>query len=349
MLIVLTNNTRPIRERFGIGATNNPELRQKLITDLIQKKFIKCQIIFDSKMISNDWIKNVHDPEYLQFLENAYKNVCDVNDEHWIDLSGGLVPNHFYKTKPNKLVPLYKLSGYYGSDVMSPIYEDTFQNSMISAQQAYIAAEMVYNDNSTNIIYVLACSPGHHAKSKEYGGYCYINNAVVAGYRLIELGKKKVGILDIDTHAGNGTAELVHTNQKFQNKLCACSIHCDPSVEFPSFDGFDDDYKNPNIKNIIMKPKSNINDYVQALNIACDYLKRHHIETLIIAFGADTYKDDPDTSPLAKLNIDVDDYCVMAKIIKAHFPEISIIITQEGGYNLDFVPEIVCSFLKNLF
>ena len=353
MLTILTNNIEQLRERSGTGSTNQPELRQKLIVELIQKQLKNYQIIVISEVVCEKWLENIHDVEYLYFLKNAYCSLNDIQDTHWTDWTGGLVPNHFYKTKPKNQIPLYKLSGYYGSDCMSPIFEDTYHNSVISAQQAFSAAEILSEFDQTqnldsNVIYVLTCSPGHHAKSNEYGGYCYINNVIVTGYRLIELGKKKIGILDIDTHAGNGTAEIINNNPKLKNNMVFCSIHCDPVLEYPSFEGYDDDYNNGNIKNVIMHPNSDINEYQKVLSNACEYLKNNDIEVLIISFGADTYKDDPDTSPLSKLNIDIDDYDIMGKTIKSSLPEIPIIVVQEGGYNMDKVAEIAYRFLRNL-
>ena len=69
---------------------------------------------------------------------------------------------------------------------------------------------------------------------------------------------------------------------------------------------------------------------------------------LIIAFGADTYKDDSDASPLGRFKLELENYDKIAKLIRQHLRKISILVTQEGDYNLEYVPEIVCKFLINL-
>lgn len=348
MLTVLTNIVRPQHERTGTGANNKPELRQKLIIEAIQKNFTECQIIFSSKMIADTWLENIHDKNYIDFLENAFSEWQKIEDPDWIDSTNGLVPSNFYKKKPHRDTPLYKLSGYYGSDYMTPIYRDTYQNVMIAAQQAYKAADIAFNSDSTNIVYVLACSPGHHTKYAEYGGYCFVNNASVTAYRLIELGKKKVGILDIDFHAGQGTADLVLNNPKFKDKIFACSIHVDPMVDYPSFEGYEDECINDAVLNIPLIANAEWEHYKDALETACESIKKWNIDALVIPFGADTYKDDPDASPLGRFKLDIEDYDKMAQIIKKHFNNIPIIVTQEGGYNMDKVAEILCRFLKNL-
>lgn len=56
---------------------------------------------------------------------------------------------------------------------MTPINENTYENCMKSAQQAYLAADYIINNSKDqqNVLYVTASSPGHHAKYQEYGGY----------------------------------------------------------------------------------------------------------------------------------------------------------------------------------
>ena len=348
MLTVLTNNVRQQHEREGRGANNRPELRQKLIIELVQKQFTEFQIIYSSKTISIPWLANIHDIDYLNFLEDAYNELFKIKDTDWMDSTGGLVPNHFFKTKPNKNVPIYKLSGYYGSDCISPIYKDTYQNSMIAAQQAYTAAQILSDSDSSNIVYVLACSPGHHAKTNEYGGYCYINNAVVAAYRLTELGHNKVAILDLDFHASNGCAEMINNNPKLKNKLYLCSIHCDPIVDYPSYEGYEDDYDNDAIVNFPMNPHTTWEEYQEVLENTCTIIKKWGVDALLIAFGADTYCEDPDASPLGRFQLKLQDYDKMGRIIRENFDDLPMIITQEGGYDMENVPEIVCRFLSNL-
>ena len=68
--------------------------------------------------------------------------------------------------------------------------------------------------------------PGHHAGKEKTMGFCIFNNIAIAAQKLINEGKK-VFILDIDAHHGNGTQEIFYSN----NKLFYCSIH--QSFSFP--------------------------------------------------------------------------------------------------------------------
>ncbi len=112
---------------------------------------------------------------------------------------------------------------------------------MQPAGRAYAAAEVWGSDVANkSVLYVLACSPGHHAKTSNYTGYCFLNNGFIAAEKYRQIKKCKVCILDLDYHAGNGTAEIVANNAKY-NDIMACSIHVDPVHDYPSNEGYEDD------------------------------------------------------------------------------------------------------------
>jgi acetoin utilization deacetylase AcuC-like enzyme len=62
--------------------------------------------------------------------------------------------------------------------------------------------------------------PGHHAGRASYMGFCLFNNIAIAAQKLVNQGKK-VFILDIDAHHGNGTQDIFYA----ENKVFYCSIH----------------------------------------------------------------------------------------------------------------------------
>jgi acetoin utilization deacetylase AcuC-like enzyme len=49
----------------------------------------------------------------------------------------------------------------------------------------------------------------HHATQNESMGFCTFNGLMVAATELLGIGAKKVGILDLDHHYGNGTADII--------------------------------------------------------------------------------------------------------------------------------------------
>jgi acetoin utilization deacetylase AcuC-like enzyme len=62
--------------------------------------------------------------------------------------------------------------------------------------------------------------PGHHAKRSRADGFCFFNNIAIATQKLVEEGKK-VFILDIDGHHGDGTQSIFYDT----DKVLFCSIH----------------------------------------------------------------------------------------------------------------------------
>jgi acetoin utilization deacetylase AcuC-like enzyme len=123
----------------------------------------------------------------------------------------------------------------------------------------------------------------------------------------------------------------------------------DPTLDYPSNEGFEDDY--PNSSNVINLPLDGGTEkeaYLEALTEVLDKIKKWGTEALIIPFGADTFLDDPDTNRAGTFKLKFDDYTVIGETIRERLGDIPILVTQEGGYNLEAVPEIVCKFLNSL-
>jgi len=62
--------------------------------------------------------------------------------------------------------------------------------------------------------------PGHHAKPSQAAGFCLFNNIAIATQKLVNEGKK-VFILDIDGHHGDGTQQIFYES----DQVLFCSIH----------------------------------------------------------------------------------------------------------------------------
>ena len=62
--------------------------------------------------------------------------------------------------------------------------------------------------------------PGHHAKPERADGFCLFNNLAIAVQKLVNEGKK-VFILDIDGHHGDGTQGIFYRS----DRVLYCSVH----------------------------------------------------------------------------------------------------------------------------
>jgi len=65
-------------------------------------------------------------------------------------------------------------------------------------------------------------------------GYCYLNNAAIAAQAFTNDGAKRVAVLDMDYHHGNGTQDIFYD----RDDVLFGSIHADPAFEYPSFCGY---------------------------------------------------------------------------------------------------------------
>ena len=61
------------------------------------------------------------------------------------------------------------------------------------------------------------------------GGYSYLSNAAIAAEHAIAAGKRRVAILDVDYHHGNGTQDIFYDRAD----VLFVSIHADPAIDYP--------------------------------------------------------------------------------------------------------------------
>lgn len=346
-------------ERVGFGSTNQPEKRCTAIFDALLASSTKSAIYtadqgpFHGTSSTVDLLRRIHAPAYCDFLKDAYANWQHVQDPFWSDETRALVPNHYARTVPSSGdVPLYKHSGYYCGDYMTPLFESSYTSALtaahVSRHAGYSAATI---DGKGDIFYALVDSPGHHAKYDQYNGYCFFANAMVAAQTMIDESDgavRFVSILDLDFHAGNGTANIVATNPNVKN-VQAVSLHTSPANDYPSFDGYESENIPGLIHNICLAKGTTWEAYKSALAAALDQIERFAPDALVVAFGGDTYKDDPDASPLARFALDIDDYSHMSAAVRARFPALPIVVTQEGGYHMEHIGAITTSFFSGFF
>lgn len=321
---------------------NKPKLRQSIIFDEIKTLHT---VILTENMYKDmiNYLSDTHESQYIKFLQSAYESWLAEN-EHDMDYSkdGGLIPYHFCKNKPDhfhQLAP-WKQMGYYASDSITPIYETTFQNIMKSAHNSYVAAHWLINNMNYRIIYCLNSVPGHHARYDGYGGYCFLNNAMICANVLVGCYGKKVAMIDVDYHAGDGASDILK-NQPNKN-IQAYSIHANPEKDYPSYGGWPSEF------DIIFPKKATWEQYKLCLMDVINKIKKFNPDVLIIPFGGDTYANDIDPSVLYGCSLEIKDYYLMGELLSYNFPDKHFIITQEGGYNYTAIANILKEFLCGL-
>ncbi len=172
-----------------------------------------------------DVAMKVHDRGYLEFLATAW--------DRWAaeGFAGEAIP----VTLPVRRTQMARVPrnidgalGYYANSVETSISKGTYEAVLSSQSSALEGADWLNKGNRS--AFALCRPPGHHAGIDTYGGYCFINNAAVAAQRLLDHGAKRVAILDVDFHHGNGTQDITYR----RDDIFFASLHGDPVDAFPT-------------------------------------------------------------------------------------------------------------------
>ena len=116
--------------------------------------------------------------------------------------------------------------GYYAFDASTPIVDGTWDAALAAARCAMTAAALVIEGEAA--AYALCRPPGHHAGRSSFGGYCYLNNAALAAQYLLDEGCRRVSVIDVDYHHGNGTQEIFWSVTTCSS--CPCTARRTPSI-----------------------------------------------------------------------------------------------------------------------
>jgi acetoin utilization deacetylase AcuC-like enzyme len=276
----------------------------------------------------------VHDADYVDFLRSAY--------DRW-RASGrpGEVIGYTWpvvRRRPLRLDRIDARLGRYSMDGGTPVAEGTRDSAYWSVQTGLAALDAVLEGERT--AFGLCRPPGHHAGADYMGGYCYLNTAAVAAEAAIAAGRRRVAILDIDYHHGNGTQDIFYD----RGDVLFVSIHADPATDYPFYWGHADEIGEGEGKgatlNLPLPRGTDMNGFGAALDIALARIAAFAPEVLICSYGADTFAGDP----ISFFRIATEDYPVIARRIAAL--GLPTAILMEGGYAVDALGDNVAAFLS---
>ncbi len=158
----------------------------------------------------------------------------------------------------------------------------------------------------------------HHAHYDRGEGYCIFNDiAAVTNYFLKNKIKNKIAIIDLDVHQGNGNSSILNGNPKVFN----LSLHGEKNYPFK---------KVPSTLDIGLPDGTGDEEYLKALRLGLDAVKKFHPDYIFYQMGVDPLKEDA----LGKLSLTFDglmerDFQVLSYAKEQQIP---ISLALGGGY-----------------
>jgi acetoin utilization deacetylase AcuC-like enzyme len=227
-------------------------------------------------------------------------------------------------------VETIKSGRFYDSD--TPNLPRIFEYAKLSAGSAIKAMKIALEGEKT---FSLTRPPGHHAGRNGRAlyapslGFCYFNNVAIAT-KIALNSVKKVAIIDIDCHHGNGTQDIFLG----EKRVLYVSLHLD---DFYPGTGRESE------KNCINFPlPSGIDEeiYFENFSLALKEVKKFNPDLIAVSAGFDGHKNDPLT--MGGLGLDEKSYRKIGELINSL--KKSSFTVLEGGYGIKF-PECVHQFL----
>ena len=187
--------------------------------------------------------------------------------------------------------------------------------------------------------FALVRPPGHHATASKAMGFCLFNNIAIACKWLNERGKK-VFIIDVDGHHGNGTQNIFYKT----DKVLYLSAHQYPAYPGTGWVNEVGESKGKYFTiNVPMPPYSSDDLFIDALSKIIPVVRQQYQPDVVaVSAGFDAHKDDP----LLQLNLTVNSYYEIGKLLSSNFK--NIFACLEGGYNVEILPHCVSAFLMGI-
>lgn len=264
-------------------------------------------------------IAAVHPDRYLTFLQNIHAR--------WSRIEGAsaeVIPNIHPASRfdgyPKSAVGQ---AGFHMTDTSCPISAATYQAAYASAQSAVHAADLVLGGEPA--AYALCRPPGHHAFAESAGGFCYLNNSAIAAQRLRDAGRK-VAILDVDLHHGNGTQGIFYARKD----VLTVSLHAHPERFYPFFWGYatergEAEGLGANL-NLPLPRGAGDAQFLAALAQGIEAVQAWGADSLVLALGLDAFEGDP----FAGLTVTTKGFAQIGAVVRAM--RLPTVIVQEGGY-----------------
>jgi len=297
----------PIYYRHNSGR-GHPESAKRLhaIINELKKSGLsnnkKLQFVRPEKACTED-VELVHGAEYVRLVEAVCKSGGGL-----LDLQDTVVSSESFE------VALYAVGG--ALKAVDLVMEKKFENA-----------------------FALVRPPGHHAGKYRALGFCLFNNVAIAAEHLLrEFKLKRVLILDVDAHHGNGTQETFYD----RSDVLYISLHEDPS-SFPGTGFIDEIGEGKGLGynvNIPLPFGTSDRIYLKVMReivepIACQYKP----EFILVSAGFDGHYTDPVGELALSASCIQQTHGIIANLA-SKLCRGRLMSVLEGGYSLKFVGKL---------
>ena len=199
-----------------------------------------------------------------------------------------------------------------------PINDSVVRRSFVATGGTVLASKLALDSK-------LACNTAggsHHATFSYGAGYCVFNDVAVAANYLKNKGyAKKILILDLDVHQGNGNSEIF----KNDKDVFTFSMHC--ASNYPA-------KKSKSDMDIELKEHMEDREYLDILNFNLKRLNKLNFDFVFYIAGVDVHYDDRlGKLKLSDEGIEKRDMLVIENYFIKKVPLCGVL---GGGYNRNF-------------
>ncbi len=207
-----------------------------------------------------------------------------------------------------------------------PIFRGMFEHIAAACGGTTHGASLIL-DGKYDVVFNLA-GGFHNALPGYASGFCYVNDVVLAATTLAEAGKR-VFVLDLDAHHGNGVQQAFYPS----NRVSVCSLHESGETLFPGTgvegelgvgDGLGHNL------NIPLPVGTHDAAYTRAIDaLVLPMIERVSPDVFVVVLGMDALARDT----WAHLNLT--DECLSQILVRLARTGKPMLVTGGGGYNVD--------------
>jgi len=301
---------------------------------------MKTQISYSEVFNKHNNINHPENSKRTDVMVQAIRNTSFF-DEMDIISPEKIAEDILYEIHSEKVIDKIKEMSHYSELWIDPdtyVSSSDYDIARLAAGSVLNIAKNVISSKARNG-FALVRPPGHHATKNHSMGFCLFNNISLAAHALTNSGKK-VLIFDHDVHHGNGTQDIFYK----RDDVMFQSFHLSPhypgtgSISESGEDGGKGFTVNAPIK------YGNGNDSISQLidEIFLPIGRQFKPDIILVSAGFDSHHADT----LGGLRLTSNFFGEI--IEKLQGLQKKIVLTLEGGYNLQWIGKCLVSELEQL-